>query len=124
MQYKLQYTHASEATVRTGSEADQKKSLHMTKTGRLNGCQLAKLYLRCPRYPKHLKKHDPNIIWDCPLETWIFGAILAAVGLLVIGCSLGHSELGFPFAATGVISSGAGSFIFVTRFRAWIKSLL
>ena len=55
---------------------------------------------------------------------WIFGAILAAVGLLAIGCSLGHSELGFPFAATGVISSGAGSFIFVTRFRAWIKSLL
>ena len=58
------------------------------------------------------------------METWVFGAILATVGLLVIGCSFGLNELGFTFASIGVISSGAGAYVFVTRFRTWIRSLL
>ena len=57
------------------------------------------------------------------METWIFGAILTLIGLLVMGCGLGRIELGLPFVASGFVCSGAGSYIFVTRFKTWIDSL-
>ncbi len=58
-----------------------------------------------------------------PLETWVLGIIMALVGLLVMGCSLGDGELGFPFLAAGLTSTGTGSLIFLATFRKWIRSL-
>jgi hypothetical protein len=58
-----------------------------------------------------------------PLETWVFGAILALVGLLVTACSFGKSELGITFTVTGLTGAGIGSLIFVTKFRQWAENL-
>jgi hypothetical protein len=57
------------------------------------------------------------------LETWVFGAILALVGLLVTACSLGKTELGIPFAIAGLASISVGSLIFVIKFNQWIEKL-
>jgi hypothetical protein len=57
------------------------------------------------------------------LETWVFGAILALVGLLVTACSLGKTELGVSFMVAGLSSVGVGSLIFVAKFKQWIESL-
>jgi len=58
-----------------------------------------------------------------PLEPWVLGIIMVLVGMLVVGCSFGNVELGFPFLVAGITSSGAGSLIFFTSFRKWIKNL-
>jgi hypothetical protein len=57
------------------------------------------------------------------LETWVFGAILALVGLLVTACSLGKTELGVSFMVAGLSSVGVGSLIFVAKFKQWIEHL-
>lgn len=57
------------------------------------------------------------------LETWVFGAILALVGLLVSACSLGKNELGISFMVAGLTSASVGSLIFVAKFKQWIESL-
>jgi hypothetical protein len=57
------------------------------------------------------------------LETWVFGAILALVGLLVSACSLGKTELGISFMVAGLTSVGVGSLIFVVKFKQWIENL-
>ena len=57
------------------------------------------------------------------LETWVFGAILALVGLLVSACSLGKTELGISFMIAGLTSAVVGSLIFVAKFKQWIESL-
>ena len=57
------------------------------------------------------------------LETWVFGAILAIVGFLVIFCSVGENGLGLPFFMGGLASAGSGSVIFVLKFRQWIENL-
>jgi hypothetical protein len=56
------------------------------------------------------------------LETWILGAVLVLVGLLVIGCGIGKSELGIPFLTAGLASTAAGSLLFLTGFKKWIES--
>jgi hypothetical protein len=57
------------------------------------------------------------------LETWVFGAILALVGLLVSACSLGKAELGISFMIAGLTSASVGSLIFVAKFKQWIEKL-
>ncbi len=57
------------------------------------------------------------------LETWVFGAILALVGLLVTACGMGKSELGSSFAVAGLSSAGVGSLIFVAKFKQWIEEI-
>jgi hypothetical protein len=57
------------------------------------------------------------------LETWVFGTILALVGLLVTACSFGKSELGISFTIAGLSSVGIGSLIFVAKFKKWIETL-
>jgi hypothetical protein len=57
------------------------------------------------------------------LETWVFGAILVLVGLLVTVCSLGKNELGVSFMIGGLTSTFVGSLIFVVKFKQWIDSL-
>jgi hypothetical protein len=57
------------------------------------------------------------------LETWVFGAILVLVGLLVTACSFGKSELGISFTIAGLSSTGVGSLIFVAKFGKWIENL-
>jgi hypothetical protein len=57
------------------------------------------------------------------LETWVFGAILALVGLLVSACSLGKNELGISYMIAGLTSVILGSLIFVTKFKQWIEKL-
>lgn len=57
------------------------------------------------------------------LETWVFGAILALVGILVTGCSFGEIEFGVVFLMFGLVSTGLGSFIFVVKFKRWIDRL-
>jgi hypothetical protein len=57
------------------------------------------------------------------LETWVFGAILALVGLLITACSFGKNELGVSFLIAGLASTGVGSVIFVTKFKKWIDKL-
>jgi hypothetical protein len=58
-----------------------------------------------------------------PLETWVFGAILALVGLLVTACSFGKSELGISFTITGLAGTAVGSLIFAFKFWHWIEHL-
>ena len=67
---------------------------------------------------------EKPLIGIAPLETCIFGAILATMGLLLIGRSFGLNELEFLFGAIGFLVSGTGSYIFVTRFRTLIERLL
>ena len=57
------------------------------------------------------------------METWVLGAILAIVGLLVTACSFGKSELGISFTIIGLASASVGSVIFVAKFRQWIEHL-
>ncbi len=57
------------------------------------------------------------------METWVLGAILALVGLLVIGSSVGESGLGLPFTLAGLTSTGVGSWVFLTQFRKWIDNI-
>jgi hypothetical protein len=57
------------------------------------------------------------------LETWVFGAILVLVGLLVAACSLGKTELGVSLMTAGLTSAGVGSVIFVVKFKQWIDNL-
>jgi ABC-type enterobactin transport system permease subunit len=57
------------------------------------------------------------------LETWVFGAILAIVGFLVIFCSVGENGLGVPFFMGGLASASAGSLIFVFNFKHWVENL-
>jgi hypothetical protein len=57
------------------------------------------------------------------LETWVFGAILALVGLLVTACSLGKTELGISFMIAGLTSASVGSLIFIAKFKQWTESL-
>jgi hypothetical protein len=57
------------------------------------------------------------------LETWIFGAILVLVGLLVSACSLGRPELGISSMVAGLASASIGSLIFVAKFKQWIERL-
>jgi uncharacterized membrane protein HdeD (DUF308 family) len=57
------------------------------------------------------------------LETWVFGAILALMGILVIACSFGKNELGISFLIPGLASTVAGSFIFIFKFKQWIEKL-
>ena len=58
-----------------------------------------------------------------PLETWVLGAILALVGLLVTACSFGKSEFGISFTIAGLSIAGIGSLIFVVKFKKWIETL-
>jgi hypothetical protein len=58
-----------------------------------------------------------------PLETWVFGAILAIVGFLVIFCSVGEKALGVSFFIAGLASAGSGSLIFIFKFKQWIENL-
>jgi predicted membrane channel-forming protein YqfA (hemolysin III family) len=57
------------------------------------------------------------------LETWVFGAILAIVGFLVIACGLGENELGVSFIIAGGVSASVGSLFFVLKFKEWIDKL-
>jgi hypothetical protein len=57
------------------------------------------------------------------LETWVLGAILAMVGLLLITCSFGYGEYGLILPFAGIVSTGAGSLVFVAGFKKWIESL-
>jgi hypothetical protein len=57
------------------------------------------------------------------LETWVFGAILALVGLLITACSFGKNELGISFLIAGLASTGVGSLLFVFKFKQWIEKL-
>ena len=57
------------------------------------------------------------------METWVLGAILAIVGLLVTVCSFGKSELGISFTIAGIASASVGSIIFIAKFRQWIEHL-
>jgi hypothetical protein len=57
------------------------------------------------------------------LETWVFGAVLALVGILVTVCSFGNNELGISFLIAGLACIGFGSFIFVAKFKQWIERL-
>ena len=58
-----------------------------------------------------------------PLETWVLGAIMALVGLLVTACSLGKNELGISFTIAGLASAGTGALIFVAKFKQWIEHI-
>jgi hypothetical protein len=58
-----------------------------------------------------------------PLETWVLGAILALVGLLVTACSFGKSELGISFVIAGLACASVGSLIFVAKFKQWIEHI-
>jgi len=57
------------------------------------------------------------------LESWVFGAILVLVGLLVTGCSFGGIEFGAFFLLAGLVSTGLGSFVFVVNFKRWVDRL-
>jgi hypothetical protein len=57
------------------------------------------------------------------LETWVFGAILALVGVLVTACSFGKIEVGISFTIAGIVSTGVGALIFVAKFKRWIENL-
>ena len=57
------------------------------------------------------------------LETWVFGAILVLVGVLVSACSFGKTELGISFMVAGLTSASAGTLIFVSKFKQWIEKL-
>jgi hypothetical protein len=57
------------------------------------------------------------------LETWVFGAILAVVGFLVIVCGFGEKELDVSFIIAGAVSASVGSLFFVLKFREWIDKL-
>jgi hypothetical protein len=57
------------------------------------------------------------------LEVWVLGAILAIVGLLVLGCSFGNGEFGIYLPAVGTASAVAGSWVFLTRFKKWVEAL-
>jgi hypothetical protein len=57
------------------------------------------------------------------LETWVFGAIFALVGLLTIACSFNHGEFGLYLPAAGITSTGVGSAVFVSSFRKWLENL-
>ncbi len=57
------------------------------------------------------------------LETWVFGAILTLIGILLTACSFGKSELGISFLIAGLASSCVGSFIFVFKFKQWVEKL-
>jgi hypothetical protein len=58
-----------------------------------------------------------------PLETWVLGAIMALVGLLVTAYGFGKIELGVPFTIVGLTSAGSGSLIFVAKFKQWVEQL-
>ena len=57
------------------------------------------------------------------LETWVFGAILAIVGFLVLACGFGENELGVSFIIAGAASASVGSFFFVLKFKEWVDKL-
>ena len=57
------------------------------------------------------------------LETWVFGAILAIVGLMVTACFFGENELDISFLIAGLVSVGVGSLLFVFKFKQWIEKL-
>jgi len=56
------------------------------------------------------------------LETWVFIAICALAGFLVIACGFGK-ELSFAFIAVGVTTISFGSLIVVKRFRKWLEKI-
>lgn len=57
------------------------------------------------------------------METWVFGAIVVVVGLLVTFCSLGKTELGITFTLAGLTATSVGLFVFVAKFKQWIENL-
>ncbi len=75
------------------------------------------------KFAQFLNAERNEYVVGVPLETWVLGAILALVGLLVIGGSVGNSEFGLPLLAAGLASTSAGSWIFLSKFRKWIESL-
>jgi hypothetical protein len=54
------------------------------------------------------------------LETWVFGAIFALVGVLIIVCALGQEEFGLILTIAGVSSTIIGSIIFTGSFKKWV----
>ena len=69
------------------------------------------------------KTGQHNYLLVIALETWVFGAILAIVGFLVIFCSAGESGLVIPFFVGGLASASVGSLIFVFSFKRWIENI-
>ena len=57
------------------------------------------------------------------LETWVFGAVIAVVGLLITGCSFAHEGLGVSFFIAGLTSVSVGSTLFLFKFKQWIEQL-
>jgi hypothetical protein len=57
------------------------------------------------------------------LETWVFGAILATVGLLITTCFFGKIELDISFLLVGLTIFVFGSLLFVTKFKQWIDNI-
>ena len=58
-----------------------------------------------------------------PLESWVFIAIFALAGFLVIACGLNQEELSFAFTVAGITTISFGSLIFVKKFKKWVESL-
>jgi hypothetical protein len=57
-----------------------------------------------------------------PLETWVFIAIFALAGFLVIACGVNQEGLSFVHTVAGLVTISLGSLIFVGKFKRWVES--
>lgn len=68
------------------------------------------------------KKGNRKLMSVKTVETWVLGVILALVGFLVTGCSLGN-EVGIFSTVAGLSSIFVGSLIFAVKFKKWLDNL-
>jgi hypothetical protein len=57
------------------------------------------------------------------LETWVFVAVLALIGLLVALCGVQPEELNFLFIGLGATTASLGSLIFNKKFKRWLEKI-
>jgi hypothetical protein len=58
-----------------------------------------------------------------PLEIWVFVAIFALAGFLVILCGLNHAELNLVFVTTGLAIISLGSLALNKKIKEWLKNI-
>ena len=58
-----------------------------------------------------------------PLENWVFIAIFALVGSLIIACGINKAELSLAFTIVGISTVSFGSLIFVKKIKKWVEKL-
>jgi hypothetical protein len=60
--------------------------------------------------------------WRMPLETWVFVAIFALAGFLVIACGY-QQELSLAFTVFGLLTISLTSLVLIKRFREWLEKI-